>query len=518
MDTGNRDRSEDDSRLMKQADSLLRRIFGYSRYRKGQREIIATLLERRDVFAMMPTGSGKSLCYQLPGYLLPGLVLIVSPLLALMEDQADALRRIGEKRVRALNSMLHPRERDRVLSHLDHIRFLFISPEMLRRKIVLHALERAQISLFVVDEAHCVSQWGHEFRPDYLHLREVREQIGHPVCLALTATANSRMRQDIVSHLGLEHARQILMSVDRPNIALLVREVENNSEKVEQLVDLVGKVALPGLVYCATRDWTEKLSGILRIKGGLRTAFYHGGMTAEDRRKIQDQFINGELDILCCTNAFGMGINKPDVRLVVHFHYPPHLNAYLQEIGRVSRDGRQGLAVLFHASDDDRIPAAFIDSSFPDDPLLTGTLEKLDRGILSLQDEDRFLKMVQGEGASETAARFLWEQAGAKPAGRSYLSILDACRRHIKKRRRVQLEDLARMRAWIAGEECRRASCLRFFDERLVRKPDLCCDRCGTGVEDFLRDRKAVGTGSPRELHWAPRLRLLLGIEHEKGR
>lgn len=506
-----------ESASMQRAEEVLHRIFGYESFRPGQKQVIGALLDHRDVFAMMPTGSGKSLCYQVPGYLLHGMVLIVSPLLSLMEDQMVSLRRAGEKRVRALNSMLHPNEKKHLLRNLNGLRFLFISPEMLRRAPVLSALEQVHVSLFVVDEAHCISQWGHEFRPDYLHLSDVRERLGSPTCLALTATADRRVRKDIIRHLRLEQCEQLLQSVDRQNIVIIVRKVRNGDEKMERLLQLIGKVRLPGIVYCSSRDSTEKLADNIRLRLDLRAAFYHGGMTTEDRRRIQNQFLDNELDVLCCTNAFGMGINKPDVRLVVHFHYPGNLNAYLQEIGRAARDGGQGLAVLYYSDEDDRLPAAFIDSNYPSAALLRNVLSRMDQGLLKLEDEGQFTDVLKGEGVGETASRFILERVRTKRQGMAYLSILDQCLELIRRRRADQLMDLDNMRRWIHGTECRRESYLRVFDEKLFEKPRLCCDRCGVSIDDFKRDL-SDGQPSGPELNWDRRLgRLLLEGPDKSG-
>ncbi|WP_100488127.1 RecQ family ATP-dependent DNA helicase [Sporolactobacillus pectinivorans] len=495
---------------MVKAEDTLHRVFGFKAFRNSQKEIVGALLDRRDVFAMMPTGGGKSLCYQVPGYVLKGLVLVVSPLLSLMEDQADSLRRLGERKVRTLNSMLNPGERQRVLHQLKSLRFLFISPEMLRQPRVSEALQHVPVSLFVVDEAHCISQWGHEFRPDYLHLAEIRSRVGSPPCLALTATADKRVRKDIIHYLHLESARQFLMSVDRPNIALIVREVRNTEDKMRQMIELIRKVALPGIIYCSGREWSEKLSEALSRNLTIRTAFYHGGMTPEDRRKIQNQFLNGQLDVLCCTNAFGMGINKPDIRLVVHFHYPGTMNAYLQEIGRAARDGGQGLAVLFHTPEDDRLPEALIDSNYPSKSLVKFVLSQLDQGLYHpFQEPDRFIESMQHAGASETAARFILERVRTKPASQPYRSLYEPCIRQIEKRRSAQLEDLNRMRSWIQETDCRRASCLKYFDETLEQKPDLCCDRCGIDIEKFQRRTDRDEEMAALELDWKERLHQL---------
>jgi ATP-dependent DNA helicase, RecQ family len=495
---------------MRQAEEVLRRRFHYQSFRKGQKEIIDCLLDGHDVFAMLPTGGGKSLCYEIPGYILSGLVLIVSPLLSLMEDQTNALRMTGETRVHALNSMVHPLERKRILNHLHGLRFLYLSPEMLRQHRVIDALKQVTVSLFVIDEAHCVSQWGHEFRPDYLHLAEIREKLDHPVCLALTATADHKVKEDICHYLRLEKACNVMMGVDRLNIAMLVIETKNNAEKAKELLGLLSTVRLPGIVYCSGRRLTEQLANLIETNLRLHTAFYHGGMNQEDRRKIQNQFLEGRLDVLCCTSAFGMGINKPDVRLVVHYQYPGNLNAYLQEIGRAARDGDQGLAVLFHAPEDDLLPVTLIENNYPPDPLVSYILSQVSGGRMNPSDQPiRFMNEVMQTGASETAARFLMEQLNSMPEGITAAAAFPVIRRAIQSRRKTQYEDLDRMRAWISSDSCRRAACLKFFDEKLARKPDKCCDRCGAKISDFAGERREFKDVQP-EHNWKKRLAALL--------
>lgn len=490
---------------------ILRKRFGYQNFRTGQEEILSALCQGSDVFSMMPTGSGKSLCYQLPGYLFNGLVLVVSPLLALMEDQVLSIRKLGEKKVRALNSLVHPREKQRILQSLSRLRFLFISPETLRKPDVIRALEGIQISLFVIDEAHCVSQWGYDFRPDYLHLLEIRRQIGNPQCLALTATAGQRIRADILARLGLSQARQFIYSADRPNIAIDVRESESNQEKISDLLRLLRQVELPAIIYCASRDWSERLARVIHEQVGLTSAFYHGGMETDDRMKIQNQFLQGDLPILCCTNAFGMGVNLPNVRLVVHFHYPSSIHAYLQEIGRAGRDGGQSLAVLYHTASDDQMPERLIENNYPSDERLVSTLYDLDQGVLSVDKETEFSAALLEKGENETAIRFLLDQVKGKKEGVTYRSLLESCRQTIAKRRGRKLAELAEMRAWLTTSGCRRRAYLRLYNETLTNQPQWCCDHCGLSDELFQKreqDQQRIPV-----LHWRDRLETLLSAE-----
>ncbi|MFT8316882.1 MAG: ATP-dependent DNA helicase RecQ [Sporolactobacillus sp.] len=499
---------------------VLQERFGYSDFRPGQEEIIEAVCQRADVFAMMATGSGKSLCYQIPGYLLPGTVLVVSPLLSLMEDQVHSLRAHGENKVRALNGLIHPKERQRILRTLDRYKFLFISPEMLRKTDVLAALSAIRIALFVVDEAHCISQWGHDFRPDYLHLLAIRQRLHHPACLALTATAGQRVRTDIIEHLGLEQARIFVNSADRPNIALSVREKTTNEQKIEEILDLLDQVELPAIIYCSSRDWSERLAEIIREKLALRTAYYHGGMTAEDRTKIQNQFLEQQLMVLCCTNAFGMGVNMSHVRLVIHFQYPGNLNAYLQEIGRAGRDGAQSLAVLYHAPADDRLPEAFIDANYPEDAQLMRTLTALDQGKWDLNHPDALEAGLLEEGMSQTAARFILDQLQMKTEGHPFRSLFEPCKKEREARKKHKRRELEEMRQWLNEPGCRRAAYLRTFDETLLKRPQLCCDHCGLDFSAFKRSKKQLS--SDINIDWRGRMDQLfcspaIAAESESG-
>ncbi|MFT8871109.1 MAG: RecQ family ATP-dependent DNA helicase [Sporolactobacillus sp.] len=483
---------------------LLQKHFGFSDFRPGQREVIEAVCGGEDVLAIMPTGQGKSLCYQVPAHVIGGLTLVVSPLLALIEDQVYSLRKSGEKRVRALTGNVHSNERTRVLEQLSTLRFLLLSPEMLRREAVIAALARVKVNLFVVDEAHCVSQWGHEFRPDYLHLLEVRQQIGLPACLALTATARPRVRKDIIRYLGLERARVFCSSADRPNIAVCARTVAGNHEKVERLLVLLSRVKLPAIVYCASRQWCERLTVLIGSRLPFRAAFYHGGMTGEDRLRIQNQFLQGELDILCCTNAFGMGIDMAHVRLVVHFHLPASLDAYLQEIGRAGRDGAGALAVLYYASGDEQLQRVLIASNYPEDVLLQYVLFELDRGMLSLENEESFVARLSEHGAGETAIRFLLEQLRDNFSADTYTERLGSLRLVIAERLQQKTTELDEMLHWIDAPGCRREAYLRSYHEMLRQRPQPCCDRCGMDWAAFFAPTRPATVSAT--LDWRRRL------------
>jgi ATP-dependent DNA helicase RecQ len=328
----------------------LRALFGHEDFREGQEAIVAAVLDGTDVLAVMPTGSGKSLGYQLPAVILPGTALVVSPLISLMKDQVDELNRRGIPSG-ALHSMLPADAKRDVLraARTGGLRLLYVAPERFASETFLRLLGEIAISRFVIDEAHCVSQWGHDFRPDYRRLKAAAALCrrgdgasGRPPMAAFTATATPEVRDDIIALLGLERQRVLVAGFDRPNIHLRVERVDED-EKPGRLPGLVrGRRAL---VYTATRKTAEFAARVL-TESGVRAAGYHAGMKDDERTRVQDHFAAGSLPVVCATNAFGMGIDRPDVDAVVHYAIPGSVEAYYQEIGRAGRDGRPATATL----------------------------------------------------------------------------------------------------------------------------------------------------------------------------
>jgi ATP-dependent DNA helicase RecQ len=500
-------------------EKMLEKHFGYTTFRRGQKEIINDLLSGLDVLAMLPTGSGKSLCYQLPGYCLAGPVVIVSPLLSLMEDQVQTLKSFGEKRVIALNSFLAAPKKRKALQQLSAYRFIFVSPEVLQNVYVLRALKQAAVSLFVIDEAHCISQWGHEFRTDYLKLKDVLQTIGRPPCLALTATATKDVQRDIAERLQLKAPERHIYSVDRPNIGIYVEHVQSTEEKMAKIVETAKRLEPPGIIYFSSRNWTERFSAHLKTEGIVKTAYYHGGLEVEERLLIQQQFLDDELDVICCTNAFGMGINKANIRFVVHFHYPKQIEYYLQEIGRAGRDGKKSLSLLFYEDGDHEFPAAMIDREFPDHRQLRESFAVLSEKRVATESETK--EIFEQTGMSETAGRFLTHQLETFEVMKEGRLLLEETlvgqvrmniQEHIEKRKRVKFQKLIDMQQWLQSTMCRRSGYLAMFQEQLDHRPKKCCDVCGLTTKDYIKTR-LIGQKHNAYL-WKEDLRCLL---HQSG-
>jgi ATP-dependent DNA helicase RecQ len=356
---------------------VLREKFHFSDFRKWQEEIIDTLLTRRDVVVVMPTGSGKSLCYQLPALLLDGVTLVISPLIALMKDQVDGL---VENQISAtfINSVLTPSEQGQRLREIQQggYKLVYIAPERFRNPGFMEGIQSCRVSLFAVDEAHCVSEWGHDFRPDYLRLKGVVEKLGHPPVAALTATATPDVRRDIITQLGLLQPITFVAGFDRPNLRFQVKKVEGEADKIDAILGLLKKKAQNGIIYAATRKNVETLTSALRSHG-YKAGGYHAGMEMESRKFVQDRFMEGTLPVVVATNAFGMGIDKADLRFVVHYDIPGSLEAYYQEVGRAGRDGKPATCLLLFNYADTFTQEFFIDGNYPPRDTIERTYEVL---------------------------------------------------------------------------------------------------------------------------------------------
>src|ERR1041385_4723374 len=348
------------------AVASLRQHFGFEDFREGQREVIGSILEGKDAVVVMPTGSGKSLCYQLPAMLLDGVTLVVSPLIALMKDQVDALQARGLPATFINSSISEPEQRARIdsLRRREH-KLVYVAPERFRSSRFNAALQQIPISLFAVDEAHCISTWGHDFRPDYLRLRNVIKSLGKVQTLALTATATPYVRSDIIQQLGLNRPQTFVSGFDRPNLSIEVVHTEKIKQKIARIRSLARQNPGSGIIYAATRKAVEELGSKLKALD-LKVTLYHAGMTDAQRVKAQDEFMSGRTQMIVATNAFGMGIDKPDIRFVVHYQMPGSIEAYYQEIGRAGRDGLPSTCVLLFNYADKNTHDFFIEGSYPE--------------------------------------------------------------------------------------------------------------------------------------------------------
>ena len=357
--------------------TLLRSVFGLEQLRPGQRAVIDSVLAGRHTLAVMPTGAGKSLCYQLPALLLPGMTVVVSPLIALMRDQHDKLIALGVASAQ-VNSAIPADVARQAHAQIgdEGTEFFFTTPEQLARPELRDKLTHGNVTLFVIDEAHCLSQWGHDFRPDYLGLAEVIRALGSPTVLALTATAPPGVAVDIVRQLALPDMVFLTTGAWRDNLELSVRPVTGDIDKQRALIDVLRQQTGSGIVYAATVRHVEELIELLRAEG-LPATSYHGRLPPRDRHANQDAFMGGDVPIMVATNAFGMGIDKADIRYVVHYDLPASLDTYYQEAGRAGRDGAPAACVLLYQRSDRRLQAFFMAGRYPTAADLDALLEVL---------------------------------------------------------------------------------------------------------------------------------------------
>jgi ATP-dependent DNA helicase RecQ len=435
-------------------------------------------LDSGDVLAVLPTGSGKSMTYVLPA-LISGRVLVVSPHIALMQDQVESLVANGIAAAFINSNLTNSEKRNTYIAFRDGaLDLLYTSPESLANQRFVTGLACAGINLLAIDEAHCVSEWGHTFRPDYLRLDSVRKQLGSPRTIALTATATSLARDDIARRLGLDHAVRVVHSVDRPNLTFAVNFGGGNSEKQDFLLDYCGKRrGKSGIVYVGSRKRTEELAELLS-GAGLNAAHYHAGMGAKDRSEVQRRFMTDRVDVMVATNAFGLGVDKPDVRFIVHHDMPARLEAYYQESGRAGRDGEPAECVLIYTPYSAAGPRRFIDKDHPPASELRMAWRRLCAGVGpgSRMPESRLgrfdgevmaVRAFQESGLLDSAADFLLSD---NPDAVIDSTVVDRHREH-------EFEMLERMLGYAQTLGCRRNYILEYFGEKST---DSCgnCDNC----------------------------------------
>jgi ATP-dependent DNA helicase RecQ len=350
---------------MEDARAALKRHFGYDDFRRGQVDVVASVLSGRETLGVLPTGGGKSLCYQIPALVFPGMTVVISPLISLMKDQVDRLERLGVPAAFLNSTLSAPEAASRMQrARLGALKLLYVAPERFEAADLGRCLGECSLSLLAVDEAHCISEWGHEFRPSFRRIARVADALRIPRRMALTATATPVVRRDIVAQLRMRQPTVIVAGFDRTNLSYAVRHCRGDVEKQGRLIEALRDHDRPAIVYASTRATVERVSRRV-ARAGTSALPYHGGLTDDHRQDVQDRFMRGDVDCLVATNAFGMGIDKPNVRLVVHFAMPGTLEAYYQEAGRAGRDGKPGRCVLLHAPDDRSTHEFFLSRMFP---------------------------------------------------------------------------------------------------------------------------------------------------------
>ena len=468
-----------------------REALGLEQLRPGQRDAITAVLDGHDALVVMPTGAGKSAIYQTAGVLLDGLTVVVSPLIALQQDQVAALAEENAGQAALLNSTLNRAEREETLRGVagGQIRYLLLAPEQFANEETLATLKAAQPVLVVIDEAHCISAWGHDFRPEYLRLGSVIEELGHPRVLALTATASPPVREEIVARLGMHEPRIMVQGFDRPNIHLAVEGFSDAEEKRAALIEQVMAGPKPGIVYAATRKHTEDIAEALSA-AGVQAVAYHAGMSTDDREQAQDAFMRGDADVIIATTAFGMGVDKPNVRFVYHLDIPGSLDAYYQEVGRAGRDGEPAEALLFYHPDDLNLQRFFAGGGQVDE----AQIKQVAKTVRKHGEPISVAAVSEQVGLSQakvTTALLCLEEEGVVrmlltgdvvATGNGSVRAAANCAAKVQENQRAfERSRLEMMRGYADMRDCRRAHLLAYFGEVL---PGPCqnCDTCDRGI------------------------------------
>jgi ATP-dependent DNA helicase RecQ len=470
---------------------IARAKLGYEQLRPGQEEAIAAVLAGHDTLAVMPTGSGKSAIYQIAGAIIPGVTVVVSPLIALQQDQVEAIAEMDAGGAALLNSALLAAEREEALDEFAQgaTEFLFLAPEQFANEETFARVQASEPSLFVVDEAHCISEWGHDFRPEYLRLGAVIETLAHPRVVALTATASPPVRREIVERLGMREPRIVVRGFDRPNIRLAVEGFAEEEDKREALIARVVDAPKPGIVYAATRKHAEELAAAL-VEQGVNGVAYHAGMAAGERTCIQEAFMSDVVDVIVATTAFGLGVDKLNVRFVYHLDVSESVDAYYQEIGRAGRDCEPAEAILFYRPEDLNLRRFLAGSGQVDAEQMTRVAEAVRDATEPMQVEEIGDETDLSQTKVMIALNRL-EEVGAvdmMPSGTVVATVYgdaaDAAeeaaeaQENLRKFARSRIE---MMRGYSDMTNCRREYILNYFGEAYTPPCDN-CDNCLAGL------------------------------------
>jgi len=499
------------------AREALRTHFGFDDFRPGQAEAVDAALADRDTLVVMPTGSGKSLCYQLPALMREDLTIVVSPLVSLMQDQVDQLRRIAPERVALVNAQQSAAENRAVMERAaaGELRLLYVAPERFASPAFVGQIARVRVGLFVVDEAHCVSQWGHDFRPDYFRLADAARYLRAHAIVALTATATPQVARDIVARLRLEDPVTVTTGFDRPNLSFAVVPCRTKADKQRRIAAALAEPgALPAIVYAGTRNGCEEAARLLERELGEDVLAYHAGLDRERRAAVQRAFMGGEARVVVATNAFGMGVDKADVRTVCHDTVPQSVEGYYQEAGRAGRDGQPARCLLFAESRDKGLHVFFIQRAEVEDAAFAAVARRLHREAAESGRYDvelRELATLTGRGGDAEQARAIVghlaragmlrpapsppDRAVGRIVGAWDRTALSACRASAGEATRVRWRQYRAIWAFVEQRSCRRGMLLAHFGDRARPFTDpgvSCCDVCDPSLVPAAPAKAAV--------------------------